>query len=97
MKNPDKIQNLKSLAFSIAHETRNPLTAIQGCCNIIKDNLTQAMEFVEMVVVASNRGLSVIDLILHNVSQEKFDETKFVNLSIADVVLNLIIAINSNH
>ncbi len=79
-------QNLKSLASSIAHETRNPLTAIQGCCELIKDNLTQAMEFIELISVSSTRGLSIIDIILANVREEKIDETKFVELSIADVV-----------
>ena len=35
----NKVENLKSLAGSIAHETRNPLSAIKGCCEIIKNNL----------------------------------------------------------
>ena len=29
-----EVQNLKSLAGSIAHEVRNPLSAIKGCCEI---------------------------------------------------------------
>ena len=86
-------QNLKSLAGSIAHETRNPLTAIQGCCDIIKnnlivakDNLSQALEFIDLIAVSSNRGLSIADLILSNIREEKIDETKFVDLSISDIV-----------
>ena len=36
-----QIQNLKALAGSIAHETRNSLSAIKGCCEIVKNNLTE--------------------------------------------------------
>ena len=89
----NQINNLKSLAGSIAHETRNPLTAIQGCCDIIKnnltiakDNLTQALEFIDLIAVSSTRGLSIADLILSNIREEKIDEAKFVDLSIARVI-----------
>ncbi|MFT6333080.1 MAG: nitrogen-specific signal transduction histidine kinase [Lentimonas sp.] len=36
-KNLAKIDQVKSLAFSIAHETRNPLAGIKGCCVLMKD------------------------------------------------------------
>jgi len=79
-------ENLKSLAGSIAHETRNPLSAIKGCCDIIKDNLTQAQELLDLISISSSRGLSMIDMILQNIRDEEIDKTKFLNLSIASVV-----------
>lgn len=88
--NLDKIRNLKSLAGSIAHETRNPLSAIKGCCDIIKDNLTQAQEFLELISVSSSRGLSMIDIILQNIRDEEIDKTTFTSLSIAGVVKSAI-------
>lgn len=35
-KNLAKIDQVKSLAGSIAHETRNPLAGIKGCCELMK-------------------------------------------------------------
>jgi nitrogen-specific signal transduction histidine kinase len=40
-KNLDKVNQVKSLAFSIAHETRNPLAGIKGCCELMKNNLNE--------------------------------------------------------
>ena len=53
---------------------------------IAKDNLSQALEFIDLISVSSNRGLSIADLILSNIREEKIDETKFVDLSISDIV-----------
>ena len=88
--NLEQIKNLKSLAGSIAHETRNPLSAIKGCCDIIKDNLTQAQEFIDLISVSSSRGLSMIDMILQNIRDEEIDKTTFTNLSIAGVIKSAI-------
>jgi two-component system, CAI-1 autoinducer sensor kinase/phosphatase CqsS len=82
----NKVENLKSLAGSIAHETRNPLSAIRGCCEIVKDNLNQAIEFIDLISISSNRGLSIIDMILQNIRDEEIDKSKFINLSIASVI-----------
>jgi len=81
-----KINNLKSLASSIAHETRNPLSAIKGCCDIIRENLNQAAEFLDLIDVSSSRGLMIVDMILANVREGEIDKSKFVDLSISDVV-----------
>ena len=43
-KSHDKIEQVKSLAGSIAHETRNPLAGIKGCCELMKENLNQLIE-----------------------------------------------------
>lgn len=95
-----RIQKIKSLAASIAHEVRSPLSSIQSCCDIIrgnlevtnenpnhaKHNLNEAMEFLELICVASQRGLSVVEMILYNVKEEKFDCNKFTILEISQVI-----------
>ena len=82
----NKVENLKSLAGSIAHETRNPLSAIKGCCEVVKDNLNQAIEFIDLISISSSRGLSMVDMILQNIRDEEIDKDKFLNLSIASVI-----------
>jgi signal transduction histidine kinase len=84
--NSQKINNLKSLAGSIAHETRNPLSAIKGCCELIKDNLDQALEFLDLISVSSNRGLSIIDMTLQNIRGEEIDKTKFMDISMGAII-----------
>ena len=86
MKNPSQIQNLKALSASIAHETRNPLSAIRGCCDIIKGNLDEAVEYLDLIATASNRGLLITDMILTNIREGEIDASKFVNLSILDII-----------
>jgi|DEB0MinimDraft_4_1074332.scaffolds.fasta_scaffold00979_8 signal transduction histidine kinase len=88
--NLDKIQKIKSLAGSIAHETRNPLSAIKGCCDIIKSNLDEAVEYLDLISASSSRGLSMIDMILQNIREEEIDKSKFLNLSIASIVKSAI-------
>ena len=82
----EQITNLKSLAGSIAHETKNPLSAIKSCCAIVKDNLSQAMEFIDLISLSSDRGLQIIDMILVNIREGEIDKNKFVQLSMANVV-----------
>lgn len=83
-------ENLKSLAGSIAHETRNPLSAIKGCCDIIKSNLDEAVEYLDLISVSSSRGLSIIDIILQNIRDEEIDITNFIDLSITNIVKSAI-------
>ena len=82
----ETIENLKSLAGSIAHETRNPLSAIKGCCEVIKDNLTQAIEFLDLISISSNRGLMIIDMILTNLREGEIQADNFTYLSMKKVV-----------
>lgn len=44
-----KIEQVKSLAVSIANETRNPLAGIKGCCELMKNNLNELIEYIDMV------------------------------------------------
>lgn len=81
-----KIDNLKSLAGSIAHETRNPLASIQQGCDIARTCLHEALELIELISTSSKRGLMISDMILANIRDDKIDKDKFVDLSIAEVV-----------
>jgi signal transduction histidine kinase len=72
IKNVAKLQTLKSLASSIAHETRSPLSAIQGACEIIGRNL--------LIDISSSRGLVISDIILQNIQDGEID---LVNVKLA--------------
>jgi two-component system CAI-1 autoinducer sensor kinase/phosphatase CqsS len=85
-----KIQNLKSLAGSIAHETRNPLASIKHGCIIVQNCLNEAMEYLDLISTSSARGLMISDMILANIREDKIDKDKFINLSIADIVKSAI-------
>ena len=85
-KNLDKVNQVKSLAFSIAHETRNPLAGIKGCCELMKDNLNQLIEYIDLIYDSSNQGLAMIDMILNNIRDGNIDKSNFADLSISDTV-----------
>jgi two-component system CAI-1 autoinducer sensor kinase/phosphatase CqsS len=85
-KNHDKIEQVKSLAGSIAHETRNPLAGIKGCCELMRDNLNQLIEYVDLIADSSTQGLAMIDMILTNIRDGKIDKSNFTDISISGVV-----------
>ena len=81
-----KIEQVKSLAGSIAHETRNPLAGIKGCCELMKNNLNELIEYIDLVHDSSSQGLAMIDMIMANIREGKIDTSNFVDLSISNVV-----------
>ena len=85
-KNLDKVNQVKSLAFSIAHETRNPLAGIKGCCELMKDNLNQLIEYIDLIYDSSSQGLAMIDTILNNIRDGNIDKSNFTDLSISNTV-----------
>lgn len=85
-KNHDKLEQVKSLAGSIAHETRNPLAGIKGCCELMKTNLQELIDYVDLIHSSSIQGLAMIDMILANIRDGEIDKSNFTNLSISDVV-----------
>jgi len=85
-----KIQTLKSLTTSITLETKDQLCGIKSACDIIRDNLDNAIKFIDLIAVASSRGLLFADMILYNIDDEEIDKSSFKNLSIATVVENAI-------
>jgi len=81
-----KNHHLKSLAFSIAHESRNSLGGISQICDLMKENISQLNEFFDLVKTTANRSLQVNEMILQNVKEGEIDKSNFVNLSIATIV-----------
>jgi two-component system, CAI-1 autoinducer sensor kinase/phosphatase CqsS len=85
-KNLGKVDQVKSLAFSIAHETRNPLAGIKGCCELMKNSLNELIEYIDLVADSSNQGLAMIDMILNNIRDGNIDQSNFTDLSISDTI-----------
>ena len=85
-KSHDKIEQVKSLAGSIANETRNPLAGIKGCCELMKNNLNELIEYIDLIHDSSSQGLAMIDMILVNIREGKIDKSNFTDLSISNVV-----------
>jgi two-component system CAI-1 autoinducer sensor kinase/phosphatase CqsS len=81
-----KIQTLKSLAGSIAHETRNPLSAIKSACELVKENLDSAMELLDLISISSSRGLAISEMILQNIRNEEIDKSKFMHISMGTII-----------
>ena len=78
--------NLKSLAGSIAHESRNSLAGIKGISEIIRENLGEMNQYFNLIETTANRGMQINDIILKNISDGKIDDSDFTMLSIANVV-----------
>jgi two-component system CAI-1 autoinducer sensor kinase/phosphatase CqsS len=78
--------NLKSLAGSIAHESRNSLGGIRQICELMKSNLDEFNEFFNLIQTTANRGMQINEIILKNISDGKIDDSSFTMLSIANVV-----------
>jgi signal transduction histidine kinase len=83
-----KIQNhnLKSLAGSIAHESRNSLGGIKQASKMIKESLSEINELFDLIQITASRGLQINEMILKNISTNKIDNSDFTTLSIANVV-----------
>ncbi|MFT7087559.1 MAG: two-component system CAI-1 autoinducer sensor kinase/phosphatase CqsS [Rickettsiales bacterium] len=84
--NSARINNLKSLAGSIAHETRNPLAAIKSACELVKENLDSAMELLDLISISSSRGLLISEIILQNIANEEIDKSKFMHISMGTII-----------
>jgi two-component system, CAI-1 autoinducer sensor kinase/phosphatase CqsS len=65
---------------------RNPLAGIKGCCELMKDNLNQLIEYVDLIADSSTQGLAMIDMIMANIREGEIDKSNFTDLSISDVV-----------
>jgi len=81
-----KIKNLKYLTNSIIQETRDPLFMIKKTCEIARSNLDQTIELLYSISDCASHSILAIDIALQNSSIEKIDKSKFVDLSIANVV-----------
>jgi len=64
MQNNQTINQLKSLVSFIAHESRNSVAVIKGSCEIVKENLDEMIQFVDLMQITANRGLLINEMIL---------------------------------
>jgi len=86
MQQQAQTQELKSLAFSIAHEVKNPLSAIKTCCQMISDNMKENIELLDLIFSVSNRGLLMTDIILQNIRDGQINKDNFINLSMSHTI-----------
>jgi two-component system CAI-1 autoinducer sensor kinase/phosphatase CqsS len=84
--NKENNHQLKSLAGSIAHESRNSLGAIKQICELMHNNIDELNEFFNLIATTANRGMQINDIILKNISDSKIDDSNFTILSIAKIV-----------
>ncbi|MDA7704963.1 HAMP domain-containing histidine kinase [Rickettsiales bacterium] len=84
--NKENNHQLKSLAGSIAHESRNSLGAIKQICELMQNNIDELNEFFNLISTTANRGMQINDIILKNISDGKIDDSNFTLLSIATIV-----------
>lgn len=87
------INKFKSLSGSIAHEMRNPLSAIDGGLDFIeneiknkKPNIEQILEIISLLKNSTRNSLNLIDIILNNIRDNEINKNNFTNLSIINCV-----------
>ena len=86
----DPIHRLKYLSNSISVETKNSLSPIISTCETIRNNLEKTIEMLYSISDSACRFLLAIDIALQNANIDEIDKSKFVDLSIAEVVDNAI-------
>ena len=82
----DKVKQMKILAGFIAHEMRHPLASSIQTCQLMQFYLNKIIEYNNSMVEAQTRGIAISDLILNNINSGEVDKSKFIKLSIFDVV-----------
>ena len=82
----NKMKSMKTLAYSIAHDMRTPLSSIRYNLELLFNNLTSSAK--EQVITQYNRALclldktnSNIDIMLFNIKQEISVNIELLNLS----------------
>ncbi|MEZ9231679.1 response regulator [Vibrio amylolyticus] len=101
MEHEARISLAKSFGASIAHEMRNPLSALKTTVDLLKGTLSRSMQtdgtvdkndralMNEMLNEADNiikNGNEAIDLLLTSIDQSRVSRSTFVKHSLADVV-----------
>jgi two-component system CAI-1 autoinducer sensor kinase/phosphatase CqsS len=86
----EKAKTLKSLAGSIAHEMRNPLSQIYGTLYFLGSQLPtldkQSRDYINAASETAKNGLQVIDITMDAIKEKPVDPSKFIVLSARDIV-----------
>jgi two-component system CAI-1 autoinducer sensor kinase/phosphatase CqsS len=87
-----KIKYTKSLAGSIAHEMRNPLSQIHGSLHFISREVTaidkQLMEYIHDANKIAKSGLQVIDITMDAINEKPMKKDNFSVISAKETVSN---------
>ena len=87
-----KIKAVKSLAGTIAHEMRNPLSQIYGSLHLIEQQLPQLSqnEYVKGAHQVIQNGLQVIDTTMDAINEKPINKENFRTISAQDLVANVL-------
>jgi len=77
-----KINQMRALAGSIAHEMRNPLNACYGCIDMLSDSIDSSQETLNLMRQEIDRANQLIGIILRNINDKPIDKSEFKSLSI---------------
>ena len=87
--NHKKIKELKALAGSIAHEVRNPISAILMIVDLMKQELKNNSsisdsihQYIKLIEVSSKEAIHIISITLNNLKEGKIDSTFFQEYSV---------------
>ena len=88
----EKTKALKSLAGSIAHEMRNPLSQIHGSLHYVSRQLTaiddQLMEYLNDANKIAKSGLQVIDITMDAINEKPIQKDNLSVIYAKDIVSN---------
>lgn len=88
----EKAKVLKSLAGSIAHEMRNPLSQIHGSLHFILRQVSaldkQLLSFLKDANKIAKSGLQVIDITMDAINEKPIDKKTFSIISAKEIVSN---------
>ena len=89
IRHEEKLKYLKSLAGSIAHEMRNPLSQIHGAIHLLKNNNSSNHEefhtYYEDVIDVINSSHQIIDITMDAINEKPIDKLNFQLVSALDI------------
>ena len=82
----EKAKTLKSLAGTIAHEMRNPLSQIHGVIHLIQNNkISNSNEYYEDVIDVINNSHQIIDITMDAINEKPIQKDNFKIISALDI------------
>jgi signal transduction histidine kinase len=89
IRHEEKLKYLKSLAGSIAHEMRNPLSQIHGAIHLLKNNNSSNHEefhtYYEDVIDVIKNSHQIIDITMDAINEKPIDKLNFQLVSALDI------------
>jgi nitrogen-specific signal transduction histidine kinase len=89
IRHEEKLKYIKSLAGSIAHEMRNPLSQIHGAIHLLKNNNTsnhaEFHTYYEDVIDVIKNSHQIIDITMDAINEKPVNKQKFQLVSAVDI------------